>query len=685
MPSNPKRKTDRGRTPRDVLERAAQAVVDGRKIRSAARDFHVDRMTLTRFVAKQKNNPHPDVGYEAVRKAKQIFSAEMEADFAYHIKSMARMFYGLSKKKCLQFAYEFAVKNNSKIPENWTRNQAAGQDWWLAFKKRQHLSIREPEATSIGRASAFNRATHKEFFDNLSSVMDKHRFQPWQIYNVDETGCTTAQKPGAVVAETGAKQVGSITSAERGELVTVIYTVRADGMVLPPMLIFPRVNYKSWFIKGGPPGCIGTATRSGWVNEGEFVKYLHHVGNQTNCSKDRPILLIMDNHESHCSLKAIDTAKDLGIVLLTIPPHTSHRMQPLDVAVYGPFKLAYCRAMDSYMRSNPGKTLTIYEIPEFVKSAQMTAITQRNVTAGFAKTGIYPLSRDTFDEDDFAPATVTDRPNPATLLSDGRKDEVNESTDDHPLATVTAPENPSLHAVENSSEISNLEVQERNFNKANEHTDLPTCSKYVSPTEIYPPPKAQERKLNRPNPRKGKTKVLTNTPVRNQIACEIAQQRAKKRGKEPSGKDEKAKTSIKRKLFQSKKARANNMSSSEEEDNMEADRELLDTDSDLETDEEVIEGDFVVVELQGKGRKLHFIARIDNLEEDGLVGVFLKKVPSKIDGQTPKFTLNEADESSFVRKDIVCKLPTPTLVGGNARLMNYFTFPHCNLKKWELK
>ena len=129
----------------------------------------------------------------------------------------------------------------------------------------------------------------------------------------------------------------------------------------------------------------------------------------------------------------------------------------------------------------------------------------------------------------------------------------------------------------------------------------------------------------------------------------------------------------------------NNMNRSEEEDNMEADLELQDMDSDPETDEEVIEGDFVVVELQGKGRKLHFNARIDNLEQDGLVGVFLKREPSKIDGQTPTFTLIEADESSFVRKNIVCKLPTPTLVGGSARLINYFTFPHCNLKKWELK
>ena len=73
---------------------------------------------------------------------------------------------------------------------------------------------------------------------------------------------------------------------------------------------------------------------------------------------------------------------------------------------------------------------------------------------------------------------------------------------------------------------------------------------------------------------------------------------------------------------------------------MEADLELQDTDSNPETDEEAIEGDFVVVELQGKGRKLHFNARIDNLEEDGLVGVFLKRVLSKIDGQTPTKLMN---------------------------------------------
>ena len=55
-----------------------------------------------------------------------------------------------------------------------------------------------------------------------------------------------------------------------------------------------------------------------------------------------------------------------GIVLLTIPPHTSHRLQPLDKAVYGPFKSYYNRAIDCWMWNNPGKTLKFYDVPALV-------------------------------------------------------------------------------------------------------------------------------------------------------------------------------------------------------------------------------------------------------------------------------------------------------------------------------
>lgn len=45
------------------------------------------------------------------------------------------------------------------------------------------------------------------------SLIDRYKFPPNMIYNVDKTGVTTVQKPQQVVTEKGKKQVGAATSA----------------------------------------------------------------------------------------------------------------------------------------------------------------------------------------------------------------------------------------------------------------------------------------------------------------------------------------------------------------------------------------------------------------------------------------------------------------------------------------
>ena len=57
------------------------------------------------------------------------------------------------------------------------------------------------------------------------------------MWNLDETGVTTVQRPCKIMAEKGVKQVGSATSAERGNLVTVIHGVNAAGNSIPQMCI----------------------------------------------------------------------------------------------------------------------------------------------------------------------------------------------------------------------------------------------------------------------------------------------------------------------------------------------------------------------------------------------------------------------------------------------------------------
>ena len=138
----------------------------------------------------------------------------------------------------------------------------------------------------------------------------------------------------------GRKQVGSETTGEKGELVSVVYTTETSGNAVPPMFIFPRVNYRNHFIKGALPGSIGCAVKSGSINEELIIQYMHHIIQQTRCSKEHKIILILDNHESYITLKVVDLGRDKGSMMLILSlHHTYHRLQPLERAFYDHFSM----------------------------------------------------------------------------------------------------------------------------------------------------------------------------------------------------------------------------------------------------------------------------------------------------------------------------------------------------------
>jgi len=60
----------------------------------------------------------------------------------------------------------------------------------------------------------------------------------------------------------------------------------------------------------------------------------------------KPILLILDGHGSHESVKIIDLALTHNIMVLCLPPHTTHMLQPLDVGVFGPFAREWSEECD---------------------------------------------------------------------------------------------------------------------------------------------------------------------------------------------------------------------------------------------------------------------------------------------------------------------------------------------------
>ncbi|KAK1876561.1 Tigger transposable element-derived protein 6 [Dissostichus eleginoides] len=314
MPNVRKRKTDRGE-PLALLQRASNEVEKGKSFREVAKSLDICHVTLYRFHKKrlrfesQGSQTPPRVGYW---KPKKVFSTEQEMLLRDYLMEAADLYYGLSSKEVRKFAYELAKNYECNFSQTWAEKEMAGADWLTTFLKRHPtLSIRRPQATSLSRATSFNRTNVNTFFDNLSAVLTKHGFVTQDIWNMDETGVTTVQNPGKIVARKGTKQVGSVTSAERGTLITLACAVNALGNSIPPMMIFPRKKFHPFFTSNGPPGCIGTANGSGWMQEEDFLVFLKHFQSPTKSSQESKVLLVLDNHSSHLSVEGIVTVEFL--------------------------------------------------------------------------------------------------------------------------------------------------------------------------------------------------------------------------------------------------------------------------------------------------------------------------------------------------------------------------------------
>ena len=64
-------------------------------------------------------------------------------------------------------------------------------------------------------------------------------------------------------------------------------------------------------------------------------------------------------------------------------------------------------------------------------------------------------------------------------------------------------------------------------------------------------------------------------------------------------------------------------------------------------DGEIIEGNFVVVKVEGKSRKVRYIEQMDHtVDGDEFEATFLKKVPQTVE-HVPMFIINKTDNAAF--------------------------------------
>lgn len=451
--------------------------------------------------------------YQSKYTANQVFTEEEEQLLEDYILKCSSLNYGLTYHLIRKTSYEYAA-HLGHCPRKWEEKQIAGIDWLRLFMKRHNkLSLRKPENTSIARTTGFNKLNVDTFQANLKEVLEKYKFTPDKIYNCDETGIPTVVQAPNVVARKGSKQVGQAVSTERGSMITMCAIINAAGNTIPPVFVFPRARFHDSLMTGSVTGSIGLANspQSGWMTSILFYKVLEHIQKHTSCTKESRILLIMDNHESHCSLENILYARDNGIVILTLPPHCSHRLQPLDVTVLGPFKRALSVTQNDWLVSHPGQKIVISELTGLCSQAYDQSFTRKNIISGFKQCGIWPYSSTVFNEDEFACAPV------------------NEKTSQHGNVDNASNETLVEQTIGLTDRLTTISVE----------ASSPSCS-FTQNQSISPGPEVvrplptyivKSGGKGRGGKQPGKSRILTATPEKNRIEQAILEKQERERKK----------------------------------------------------------------------------------------------------------------------------------------------------------
>ena len=129
---------------------------------------------------------------------------------------------------------------------------------------------------------------------------------------------------------------------------------------------------------------------SGWITTELFESWLcdHFLKHAVS---DRPLLLLLDGHSTHYQLEVIRYARQQKVLMLCLPPHTTHESQPLDCTVFSPFKTQWRTVCHEFFQANPGKVITNFNFVSLFTKAWTQGVTPANLVAGFKSCGVYPL------------------------------------------------------------------------------------------------------------------------------------------------------------------------------------------------------------------------------------------------------------------------------------------------------
>ncbi|XP_022342950.2 uncharacterized protein LOC111136409 [Crassostrea virginica] len=389
---------------KETLQRAIEAIQnENMSFRKAEKTFHVPKSTLENHVSGKY-----DLNSRMGRKP--ALPEAVESKIVETLKHAAKQGIGVSRTQLLRRTGELC----KRLRVTPFKGIQPSKDWWTGLKKRHpELTIRRSEKLSSSRARMMNPVVVDKYFTDLEQIVKDLNLEmkPHCIWNMDETGRSFEHTPVRVISDKKIRNVVGKTSNSRSN-VTITACVNAMGHWMPPMFVVKgktSASLHGFNTEAAPVGSIWSYQENGWMTDVLGEKWFKNVFLK-ECGPERPQLLILDGHSSHESLAILECALANNVQILSLPPHTTHILQPLDRAVFGPFSAAYNAACSEFMSENPLNMVNKWSFPGLIKIAWEKSFTEHNIQSGFQACGIYPLNKHVIPASGFAPSFPTDVP-----------------------------------------------------------------------------------------------------------------------------------------------------------------------------------------------------------------------------------------------------------------------------------
>jgi hypothetical protein len=242
------------------------------------------------------------------------------------------------------------------------------------------------------RAKAQDPEIFADWFQLYKTTIEKYHIKKQNRHNMDEKGVMIGfiSKVKVIISKYE-KKIYMVQPRNR-EWVSLIKCISMDGRRTRPWVIFKAKQHQKQWFSALPSVHIATSP-NGWTDNEiglEWLKVCFEPETRDSDSDNEYRLLILDGHASHISTAAIRFCIASKIVLLCLPPYTTHLLQPLDVGIFAPLANAYKAGVRERSKYIVSYSIDKIDFLEIYGTARDKAITPVNIEKAWKAVGLEP-------------------------------------------------------------------------------------------------------------------------------------------------------------------------------------------------------------------------------------------------------------------------------------------------------